>query len=219
MSNVTAVAAGDHHAVAIASELTNKGVLYGWGLECSDWTLTQFTNKPTKFGNMDNIAITSVTCGSYHTLCIGNGYVYRGIPHSCGRGTRGRLGHDNVNSLRLPRCIYKLYDAWKVVKKVSAGKKHSAFLTTEGEVFTCGCNWFGQLGYFTEEEYSVIPVNVDLGKNAANIKIRCVTHKTLFVQTAVSLLTIYQRKVDVDMLNAVKSVLPDVSVSPKSSLL
>ena len=189
---VKAIAAGDYHAVAIASEFANKGVLYGWGLQYSDSTLSQFANKPKKMGNI-NVTVTSVACGSCHTLCIGYGHRYAdGIPYSCGRGTRGQLGLGNTDTLSRIRRIYTLCDAGKVVQKVSAGKKHSAFLTTEGEVFTCGCNWFGQLGYFTEEEYSVIPVNVDLGKNAANVKIRCATHKALFVQTAASLFVVKQ---------------------------
>ena len=188
LSRVKAIAAGDYHAVAIASKSTNRGVLYGWGLQCGDWTLSQFANKPKKLGNM-NTTVTSVACGTYHTLCIGYGHRYTdGIPYSCGRGTHGQLGHGNTDTLSRIRRIHTLCDAGKVVEKVSAGKKHSAFLTTEGEVFTCGCNRFGQLGYFTKKQYSAIPENVDLGQNAANFKIRCATHKALFVQTAASLL-------------------------------
>ena len=37
------------------------------------------------------------------------------------------------------------------VMAVAAANKHSAAITTSGEVFTWGCNAYGQLGYGTSD--------------------------------------------------------------------
>ena len=46
--------------------------------------------------------------------------------------------------------------------QVAAGYQHSAFLTSFGEVFTCGNNEYGQLGYLTCINMSPVPRKVDL---------------------------------------------------------
>jgi len=154
--------------------LTNSGVLYQWGQECANEALTKFT-VPTKVSQIDNVRVTSVACGTHHSVCMANwlGW-YTGIPYAWGRGTHGRLGLGHRQNLYVPRCINALYSTSTFVKQVSAGGKHSGFLTVQGEVYTCGNNAFGQLGYFTPSGDSDVPRKVCLGKNSTGNEIRSV---------------------------------------------
>ena len=166
-----AIAARGDHAAAIM----NGGYLYQWGVECADPQLTQFAASPKKVGQISSITVRSISCGTHHTVITGDGrFLYSGIPYAWGRGSHGRLGVGHCQNLFAPVCINALYNSSNVVTQVSAGDKHTAFLTKDGEVYTCGSNAFGQLGYFTNSGYSDIPRKVYLGKNDAGSEIRCV---------------------------------------------
>lgn len=162
------IAAGGDHAAAII----NRGYLYQWGQECADEQLTRFVATPRRVGRIANITVTSISCGKHHSVLAGHGRVYSGIPYAWGRGSNGCLGLKNCRNVFTPVCIYEIYKTGKVVTQVSAGMKHTAFLTKDGDVYTCGSNAFGQLGYFTARGYSDVPRKVFLGKNAAGDEIR-----------------------------------------------
>ncbi|XP_078383909.1 uncharacterized protein LOC144666360 isoform X1 [Oculina patagonica] len=166
--NIQAIAAGSDHAVA----LTNRGFLYQWGLECADEALTRSIAVPTRVSHVDNVKVTSVACGTHHTVCVANGVWYTGIAFAWGRGSHGRLGLGHRRNLFVPRYINELYSTSTFVRQVSAGGKHTGFLTLKGEVYTCGNNAFGQLGYFTASGDSDVPRKVCLGKTATGDEIR-----------------------------------------------
>ena len=170
LQNVQAIAAGGDHAAAV----TNKGYLYQWGLECADPQLTQFDASP-KLLKMGNVTVTSISCGTHHSVLFGDGtFLYSGIAYAWGRGSHGRLGVGHRQNLSYPGCVRALYGKGIIVTQVSTGDKHTAFLTKNGEVYTCGSNVCGQLGYFTSSEDSDVPCKVCLGKNAAGNEIRFV---------------------------------------------
>ena len=77
------IAAGGDHAAAI----TKRGFLYQWGLECADEQLTRFNATPVRVGQIDSITVTSVSCGTHHSVLIGNGKWYSGIAYAWGRGS------------------------------------------------------------------------------------------------------------------------------------
>ena len=159
--------------------LTHSGVLYQWGQECANEALTKF-KVPTKVSSVDNVRVTSVACGTLHSVCVTNGMVYTGVPYAWGRGSHGQLGLGHHQNLYVPRCINALYYSSKFVKQVSAGGKHSGFLTVQGEVYTCGNNTFGQLGYFTPSRDSDVPRKVCLGKDSTGNEIRSVRLGRMF---------------------------------------
>lgn len=160
--------------------LTDRGVLYQWGQECADEALTNFTAVPTKVSKMNKVRVTSVACGIHHSVCVTNGLVYTGVPYAWGRGSHGRLGLGHRRNVDLPCCINALYYSGTFVKQVSAGGKHSGFLTVQGEVFTCGENAFGQLGYFTASRDNDVPRKVCLGTNSSGNEIRSVRLTPMF---------------------------------------
>ena len=68
---------------------------------------------------------------------------------SCGWNNKGQLG---INSTEFERKLIKvriqnnMFNNIKIIK-ISAGYRHSLFLTKEGQVYSCGWNSNGQLGF------------------------------------------------------------------------
>ncbi|XP_048738015.2 probable E3 ubiquitin-protein ligase HERC1 isoform X3 [Ostrea edulis] len=77
-----------------------------------------------------------------HTLALtSNGEVY-----SWGDGDYGKLGHGTHSTQKCPKLVKgPLFG--KVVKCVSAGYRHSAAVTEDGELYTWGDGEFGRLGH------------------------------------------------------------------------
>lgn len=163
--NITKIAAGNHHVAVISK----RGALYGWGSLSAE---VEHIKTPKDYSNGRKITVKSVSCRARHTLCTANKKVY-----TMGSGSLGQLGYDtDAEVSSLLNYIPTLYKEKCKIQAVSAGKNHSAFLTTNGEVFTCGSNRFGQLGYFTGDvKYNAVPRKVDLGQNADEKEIGYVT--------------------------------------------
>ncbi len=60
-------------------------------------------------------------------------------------GDYGKLGHGNSTTQKYPKLIQGPL-AGKVVKSVSAGYRHSAAVTEDGELYTWGEGDYGRLG-------------------------------------------------------------------------
>ncbi|GAB6022018.1 RCC1 domain-containing protein 1 [Chamberlinius hualienensis] len=84
--------------------------------------------------------ITQVSCGKEHMLLLNE----NGVVYSFGQGSRGQLGHGDIESESSPRVIECLEGI--VVKQIAAGGWHSAALTNSGDLYTWGWNESGQLG-------------------------------------------------------------------------
>ena len=151
-SNCTAIAAGSCHAAAI-----NDGCLYEWGDKYGGEAEHDVTS-PRKTKKK----VEKASCGELHILCLAKwGLTSKLWAYSIGNGERGQLGNGkNESCNKWVEC--KIPSLGKDFQKagISAGKNHSALLTQEGAVYTFGCNRFGQLGYFTEEDYSSTPQKV-----------------------------------------------------------
>jgi alpha-tubulin suppressor-like RCC1 family protein len=63
-----------------------------------------------------------------------------------GKNNDGQLGLEETGEefVTLPRVVDN--KSWGNVKWVSCGWRHTAFLTRDGSVYTCGSNEYGQLG-------------------------------------------------------------------------
>jgi hypothetical protein len=64
---------------------------------------------------------------------------------SFGSGEDGRLGHGGLGNEAVPRLIEALNHV--AVKQVATGRFHSMVLTRDGDVFTWGSGYLGQLGH------------------------------------------------------------------------
>jgi alpha-tubulin suppressor-like RCC1 family protein len=156
---ITEIAGGAYHSLF----LTNEGYVYSCGYNYKgqlglNYTYEQINYKTTPqliqtyydYGNAvkDEIKITKIACGYYHSLFLTNdGHVY-----SCGYNYFGQLGLNSTNNQEAPQLIQTYYDYGNAVKdeikisKIAGGSFHSLFLTNEGHVYSCGYNYYGQLG-------------------------------------------------------------------------
>lgn len=76
-----------------------------------------------------------------HTLALS----VEGEVFSWGDGDYGKLGHGNSSTQKYPRLIVSGLQG-KVVKCISAGYRHSAAVTEDGELYTWGEGDYGRLG-------------------------------------------------------------------------
>nr|XP_050864768.1 RCC1 domain-containing protein 1 isoform X1 [Vespula vulgaris] len=86
------------------------------------------------------IKFVDFSCGFDHTIMLAaNGDVY-----SMGMGTRGQLGHGDLEDCDEPQLIEAL--AGLNVVQVSAAGWHNAVVTDQGDLYTWGWNVNGELG-------------------------------------------------------------------------
>ena len=99
---------------------------------------------PTDSRNDDHTA-TLAPCPSQgplacHTICI----TEDGKCYTFGRNEAGQLGHGDKMNRGAPTLV-KVLENVRITKAV-AGKTHTLFLTSGGELWACGSNKFGELG-------------------------------------------------------------------------
>ncbi|CAF2578919.1 unnamed protein product [Rotaria sp. Silwood2] len=119
----------------------------------------------------DSICITKVKMDKYHTLFLSN----NGSVYSCGVGVGGRLGHDNEESVLIPKQIM----AMETIKEteqdrcidIAITRDCSYFLTEKGCLWSCGLNNYHQLGH-----PGVVKLLVPTKMQFRQIKDRKITH-------------------------------------------
>ncbi|RUS84732.1 hypothetical protein EGW08_007519 [Elysia chlorotica] len=87
-----------------------------------------------------SLRIDRITCGKEHVLLLS----HFGCVYSFGLGSRGQLGHGDVEMERTPRLIEAL-EGVKMVG-IQAGGWHSLSVSESGDVYAWGWNESGQLG-------------------------------------------------------------------------
>jgi len=120
-----------------------KGKLYTFG--SGDYgRLGHGDNQPKKTAKLVEVLrdkdIIKFACGPRHTLALASD----GTIYSWGFGGDGQLGHGDFQLQTMPTKIKALQD--EHVINISCGEKHSAALTSGGDVFTWGDGSLGQLG-------------------------------------------------------------------------
>ncbi|XP_053975337.1 RCC1 domain-containing protein 1-like [Hylaeus volcanicus] len=97
-------------------------------------------NVPILVDMPKRVKFVDVACGFDHAILLAeNGDVY-----SMGMGTRGQLGHNDLEDCDDPRIIEAL--AGLKVVHISAMGWHSAVVTDQGDLYTWGWNTNGELG-------------------------------------------------------------------------
>ncbi|KXS13111.1 RCC1/BLIP-II protein [Gonapodya prolifera JEL478] len=106
--------------------------------------------------------VNQVVMGKFHTVFLTSEGAY-----GCGYGLGGRLGLGDQETRLEPKIIPLPFTAFSV----STGPDHTIFVSKRGEVFTCGSNEHGQLGYPVESAGSEVPHAKDLREVTALKKI------------------------------------------------
>ena len=150
--------------------ITNEGHVYscGWnnygqlGLNSTDDETTpqlikKYYDSNSNSINYDAITIKKIACGdSDHSLFLTN----EGRVYSCGLNASGQLGLNSwdVITKTRPQLIETFYDADAItITQIACGYAHSLFLTNEGHVYSCGMNYFGQLGLNSTDDTKRTP--------------------------------------------------------------
>ncbi|XP_076235578.1 RCC1 domain-containing protein 1 [Calliopsis andreniformis] len=113
-------------------------------------------NIPTLVQMSKRTKFIDIACGFDHTILLAeNGDIY-----SMGMGTRGQLGHNDLEDCDTPKLVEAL--AGIKVVQISAGGWHSAVVTDQGDVYTWGWNTNGELGLVDKDsKVMALPSLVD----------------------------------------------------------
>ena len=168
---IRSVSCGFHFTVCIDEE----GSVWSFGdNDCGELGTgnRQVYNTPQKI--MDIPPIQTITCGGYHTLFIDkNKNLWSVGRNDCGQLALGTKGEN-----------YQLnpqQTSFSNILKISAGFRHSMFQTEKEEIYSCGDNSHGELGWeisetkkkYTPHQISNQPPNI--------VQFCCGFHHSLFL--------------------------------------
>eukprot|EP01083_Nonionella_stella_P036817 100435_1 len=145
--NIVEISCGERHMAAV----NDKGELWTWGKNVAHQLGHSPSNIPQKVESLAKEKITAVSCGKLHTLVL----TEDGKVFSCGSGRRGALGNGSKDDQKEFTQIEALKN--KTVTQISAGEDFSLFLTSDGNVYSCGASDFGQTGLGQGERYTRTP--------------------------------------------------------------
>jgi len=187
--SITVVGCGDDHSVCI----TDDGRLFTWGsnkegqLGLRDFktrlqpTMIECCHDPDvpRLKNTKNKIFTDVIVGNWHCLAITS----KKKVYAWGKNKYGQLGLGHTNNLPLPTSILPLSDPLnpKNVRCMAAGKGHSAVIAEDGDVYTWGRGWDGQLGHDVVTEIELEPRIVPHMENRASAAVSCGSAHTVVV--------------------------------------
>ena len=105
-----------------------------------------------------NLKATKIRCGDYHSLAIDD----KGMAYGWGQLEHGAVGV-RITAASEPGVIkFQELKPNSKIKDISAGRKHSCFLTDHGDAYSSGANAKGQLGIgcITDKEFRTIIVRL-----------------------------------------------------------
>jgi alpha-tubulin suppressor-like RCC1 family protein len=120
--------------------------------------------------------VVLAACSYHHTVFLCSD----GTLFSCGRNDSGQLGHGDTADKKTPQAILS---APKNVVSISCGQFHTVASTSQGVVYACGKNDYGQLGMESSNHvkvFSKIPIGPDLD---SVIQVCCGYYHTLMVSS------------------------------------
>jgi alpha-tubulin suppressor-like RCC1 family protein len=171
---ISAVEGGRQHTVFI----TNEGKVYSCGYNYYGQlglgnTIRQTTPQLIST-NIGTLTISAIVCGYAHTVFLTNdGKVY-----SCGYNGQGRLGLGDTSDRSVPTLITALNSL--TISAIACGSAHTVFLTNDGKVYSCGYNFYGELGLGNKTEQTTPQLITAL--NSLTISaIACGREHTVFI--------------------------------------
>jgi alpha-tubulin suppressor-like RCC1 family protein len=138
LSNVTAIAAGYYHSLALLS----NGKVMAWGDGVENQLGTGNGNSPTPVAVSGLSTAVAIAAGQYHSLAL----LSNGTVVAWGDNSYGQVG-DGTDHTARPKPV--AVTGLTGVIAISAGLDHSLALLSNGTVMGWGYNLFGQLGNTT----------------------------------------------------------------------
>ena len=155
------VACGVGHAVV----LTPSNV-YTWGIGAQGQLGYPISSScctcPTSVPSLEGQHIVSATCGIAHTVVVDK----HGVGFGFGWNHHGQLGFRHTDNVTAPTKL--ALPAGVVIQHVACGGAHTAVVSSEGHVYTCGSGNCGQLGHGDLQDFREFR-RVDLSARAAYV--------------------------------------------------
>lgn len=153
LSGISKIAAGDYHALAMASDGSK---VWAWGSNSNGQlgngtTVDSATLVQVQLTNPSGVTITNVAAGAYHSFALKSD----GTVAGWGKNIAYQLGDGNNIDSSVPLAVSSLTS----VSGVSAGYSHSLALKSDGTLWAWGDNSSGELGNGTTTG-SNTPTNV-----------------------------------------------------------
>jgi alpha-tubulin suppressor-like RCC1 family protein len=136
----TAISCGGSHTIVLMTD----GTIYG----CGSNSYGQLGNGSTgstisslvQMTSVPNKTPAAISCGAYYTIVrMTDGTIY-----GCGANSNGQLGNGSTGSNS--SLVQMTLPANKTPAAISCGGSHTIVLMTDGTIYGCGENFFGQLG-------------------------------------------------------------------------
>jgi alpha-tubulin suppressor-like RCC1 family protein len=167
VKNIIGASCGFSFSVFITNETTP--IIYS----CGSTTTTKVPLSISYLSKATNTEIVSASTGTSHTILIdniGNAYVF-------GNGANYQLGTDSTTSFTTPMILTLFRNANIKFASVSCGDNATMFVTTTGEVYSCGYEVFA----------SMLGAGGDirLPRNIANYKLTYFTTNSIFIVKAI----------------------------------
>jgi hypothetical protein len=134
------ISCGAYHSLA----LTSNGDVYAWGLNESEQigiesgSVSQL--RPVKINFSINEKFKAISCGAYHSMAL----TESGRVFSWGENDDGQLGVGNFTNFNKPELI-QMNDI--LFEKICCSSSFSFFLSTDGDIYVCGCHHWKYLEY------------------------------------------------------------------------
>ena len=167
---VVQVSCGDAHTAVVTS--TGELFTFGHGREGQlGHNSNDHESVPKRVGALVGKCIVQVSCGFDHTAVITS----EGELCTFGQGREGQLGHGEYNMGRIgvvrelvPRRVEALVG--RCIVQVSCNGRHTAAVTSDGELWTFGYGSSGQLGNGGEDN-ELVPQRVEalVGKRVVRV--------------------------------------------------
>ncbi|CAN7022995.1 hypothetical protein BRARA_F01968 [Brassica rapa] len=162
------ISCGTNYAVLV----TKQGQMYSWGEESGGRLghgVCSYVPQPKLIDEFDGSAVELADCGEFHTCAVtssGDLYTWGDGAHNA-----GLLGLGSEASHWKPVRVLGQMEGINV-KTISCGPWHTAFVTSEGKLFTYGDGTFGALGHGDRVSTSV-PREAEALSGCRTIKIAC----------------------------------------------
>ena len=96
-----------------------------------------------------NNDVKQISCGMYHTVILKND----GSLWSCGWNEDGQLGTGLDVSSSNKKSFTQVTTNTDNVKQISCGNNHTFIVKNDGSIWSCGYNYYGQLGLGTSDSH------------------------------------------------------------------